>query len=109
MIQNSIVGKQVRYSLTKDVTAVGTVLGVESIQASMNSDSVITGYLIVGENSMALKHIAYWRIIEIIDNNNHNNSNTHFNETKEKSLQQSNQFQQTTSTTQSDPFDDLPF
>lgn len=100
MLQNLLIGKKVKYSVTKESHAVGTVLAVESIQTNLNSDAVTTGYAIQDEGTNNIKHIAYWRITEIL---NDNYSNTIYQNQK----QRDNKHQSTLE--QPDYIDDLPF
>lgn len=91
MTENLLIGKEVQYSITKETTALGKVLGVERIQTNLASDAVVTGYLIQDANSNILRHIAYWRIIKVTNNSMYQQDvDAQFQATKDKSLNKYN-------------------
>lgn len=84
-MQNLLIGKIVEYSITKEETSIGLVMGVESIQKDVNSQSIITGYVVEDQTSKLLKHVAYWRVIRVIDTNirlNNTHNTDHSNDLK---------------------------
>ena len=64
--QSLIIGEDVQYSITKEESAIGTVVDKVLMVNKLGDTHVVTGYLIENHKTGKINQIAAWRIQEII-------------------------------------------
>lgn len=64
--QSLLIGKKVKFQISSEIEKEGVVMDKITMKEKINSDTVITGYIINCEEKL-FNNIHYWRIIEILN------------------------------------------